>query len=71
MPIYEYFCLDCEHKFELLRPMSKAEESGVCPKCGGAAPRVPSKFCRSSDETSTDASACGTCATDSCNTCSL
>jgi len=36
MPIYEYVCKDCEHKFEALRPMSKADAPIECPFCGGS-----------------------------------
>jgi putative FmdB family regulatory protein len=33
MPIYEYLCPDCELKFELLRPLSRAGEGASCPVC--------------------------------------
>ena len=34
MPIYEYVCNDCEHKFELLQSIS-ADPAENCPTCKG------------------------------------
>lgn len=34
MPVYEYECLDCDTKFEMLRPMKDYAEKGKCPLCG-------------------------------------
>ncbi|MBF0273674.1 MAG: zinc ribbon domain-containing protein [Nitrospinae bacterium] len=34
MPIYEYVCNDCEHKFELLQSIG-AEAAEDCPACEG------------------------------------
>lgn len=35
MPIFEYFCHDCQSKFETL--MFQGErEAPVCPRCGGS-----------------------------------
>ncbi|TFG46937.1 MAG: zinc ribbon domain-containing protein, partial [Dehalococcoidia bacterium] len=31
MPIYEYRCMDCRKKFDLLRPMSQSTEPTECP----------------------------------------
>jgi putative FmdB family regulatory protein len=42
MPIYEYLCPDCELKFELLRPLSRAGEGASCPVCQRDAPRAVS-----------------------------
>ena len=33
MPIYEYQCQDCQHKFELMQRMSAALQT-TCPSCG-------------------------------------
>jgi putative FmdB family regulatory protein len=35
MPIYEYLCLDCQKKFETLRPSSQADAPLACQTCGG------------------------------------
>jgi putative FmdB family regulatory protein len=42
MPVYEYRCPACRATFELLRPMSRAEEPAPCPKGHAAAERVVS-----------------------------
>lgn len=34
MPLYEYECKNCGHKFEKLVSISKADESQKCPECG-------------------------------------
>jgi putative FmdB family regulatory protein len=34
MPIYEYICLDCKQKVELLRPMKDADAPVTCAQCG-------------------------------------
>jgi len=33
MPTYEYECVSCKHKFEILQPISEKPKS-KCPKCG-------------------------------------
>ena len=33
MAIYEYYCGDCGKEFELMRPISRANEPGPCPIC--------------------------------------
>ncbi len=78
MPIYEYFCLKCESKFELLRPISQAGEAAPCPNCHIQAERALSMFaCRSRDASGALASVAGTgsscnsCAATTCSSCSL
>ncbi len=44
MPIYEYLCPDCKHKFELVRPFSQATEAVRCPQCHSEAKRLLSTF---------------------------
>lgn len=33
MPIYEYYCADCQTKFDARRPMAKADEAIQCKQC--------------------------------------
>jgi putative FmdB family regulatory protein len=33
MPIYEYVCLDCGERFELIRSMKEADEPIACEAC--------------------------------------
>jgi putative FmdB family regulatory protein len=35
MPIYEYYCGDCDSKFEVLRSKSKADDPPTCKHCQG------------------------------------
>lgn len=73
MPIYEYICSKCKHKFELLRAMSQSNESVPCPNCGSSAQRVLSVFCASSEGApiSGTGSACSSCSATSCDSCSV
>lgn len=38
MPLYEYKCVKCGHRFEKIEPFS-ASEIKKCPECGGRAER--------------------------------
>ncbi|TET41986.1 MAG: zinc ribbon domain-containing protein [Dehalococcoidia bacterium] len=40
MPIYEYLCPECNHRFELLRRINQASEDASCPHCNGRAKRI-------------------------------
>ena len=40
MPVYDYKCPKCGHRFDLLRSMSARDEDVRCPKCGGEVVRV-------------------------------
>ncbi len=44
MPLYEYFCRRCETKFELLRPMSRSDDTATCPSGHEDAQRMISLF---------------------------
>ena len=39
MPVYDYKCVECGHRFDLLRSLSARDEV-KCPKCGGGVARV-------------------------------
>jgi len=39
MPIYDFKCKECGHRFELFTSISR-RETAACPKCGGAVERV-------------------------------
>ena len=41
MPLYEYKCVKCGHRFEKIESVS-ASETKKCPKCGAKAPRMAS-----------------------------
>lgn len=44
MPIYEYYCAQCELRFELRRSYEEAGEWAHCPQCKRQVGRVPSAF---------------------------
>ncbi|MDP2744435.1 MAG: zinc ribbon domain-containing protein [Dehalococcoidia bacterium] len=76
MPIYEYCCPGCQHRFELLRPLASAGESVACPRCRKPAKRAVSSFAcfsRGVDGSSTPVagggSGCSSCSSSSCATC--
>ena len=69
MPIYEYRCKNCQHKFEKLVTGS---EKVKCPRCGkGKLERLFSVFGVKSGEKFTPSSggSCGTCTASSCQGC--
>ena len=43
MPLYEYYCGNCEGIFELLRPVSAAAQAQPCPQCDNDAGRIVSR----------------------------
>ena len=49
MPIYEYYCANCKAEYELLRPVSKADETAPCQTCGQPGERQLSSFSFKSD----------------------
>jgi putative FmdB family regulatory protein len=77
MPLYEYYCADCEIKFETLRRMSQADDPIVCVRCGGTnTSRAVSAFAAISkgnggaSRSLGSASGCASCSATSCATCS-
>ncbi len=77
MPLYEYYCRQCEKKFELLRPMSRSDEPAACPSGHAGAQRVLSLFAAFSSGEGGAAtavgggSACGGCVGGHCTTCGV
>ena len=44
MPIYEYYCADCNFDFEVMRSVSQLDDPANCEKCGKQAQRQLSNF---------------------------
>jgi putative FmdB family regulatory protein len=45
MPVYEYYCEQCESVFEALRPLRESDRPAACPSCGREAERImPTAF---------------------------
>ncbi|MGQ9572141.1 MAG: FmdB family zinc ribbon protein [Dehalococcoidia bacterium] len=77
MPLYEYYCHECGTKFELLRPMSRADDAVTCPSGHKGAERVLSVFSAVSKGAGGETApiggglACDTCSSTSCSTCPM
>lgn len=39
MPLYEYTCNACDHRFEVLQRMGAGADGLLCPSCGSQSPR--------------------------------
>ena len=40
MPIYEYRCEDCDHRFDAIRPVRERELPCTCPRCASTRSQV-------------------------------
>ena len=49
MPIYEYYCAECDKEFEFMRSVSKADDPAPCDACGNPAQRQLTTFSFKSD----------------------
>ena len=61
MPLYEYKCKACGHRFEVLQRMGEGAAGIECPRCGQeAAEKLLSTFAASTSGSGTSAAApCG------------
>lgn len=61
MPLYEYRCRECGHRFEILQRVGERAEGLTCPHCG--APGVEKQFSTfaSHDASATRGAAAGSC----------
>ena len=79
MPIYEYYCPDCDLRFEARRSMAEADHPLLCAHCQRTqAQRVVSSFAAHasgggsvSSAPSSSGSACGSCSTKHCSACGV
>ncbi len=76
MPIYEYTCSNCGHKFEKMCSLSQSSQGVPCPKCHARGERRLSRFAcvstGSSGETHSIAGGgggCSSCGSSSCSSC--
>lgn len=77
MPVYEYYCAECDRRFEALRAMSQANTPIACPRCAAPnARKVISTFAAISRDggdsrlvASSGPSGCASCSGGSCSTC--
>lgn len=40
MPVYEYECVSCRHRFEKVRAVNFRDRSTFCPECGHGAKKL-------------------------------
>ncbi|MFQ5861722.1 MAG: zinc ribbon domain-containing protein [Candidatus Brocadiales bacterium] len=73
MPIYEFNCTSCTHRFEEYFSSSTQKRAVGCPECGGKeVEKVFSVFgmgANSSNNASSGGSSCASCTSTSCDTC--
>jgi putative FmdB family regulatory protein len=62
MPIYEYTCKECGHRFEILQRLGEGAEGLACPKCDAEnVEKQFSTFASSSSDGSSSFSTSGGC----------
>ena len=74
MPIYEYICLDCKERFEVLRPIKDADTPIECSACQGkhTSRLLAVMFATMGGKTmSSSSSSCSSCASKACSTCGV
>ena len=71
MPIYEYVCLKCELKFEMLRSFNSSDKGITCEKCGSQKiKRTISIFnAHGSSPASSGGVSCASCSGANCASC--
>lgn len=72
MPIYEFRCSSCKHKFEKLCAMGETGENLKCPECGAVSPkRIMSAFRADSADSlrGSRGDSCTTCTSSNCSAC--
>jgi putative FmdB family regulatory protein len=71
MPIYEYACMNCGSKFELMRAMKDADVPVTCGQCQGEhTVRLLSLFnAQSGGRVVAGSSGCASCSSNACATC--
>jgi len=72
MPIYEYYCADCNEKFESLRSMSEADTPIDCINCGNShtSRTITVFFAQSAGKIiAGNAPNCSSCSASSCSNC--
>ncbi|HRD01158.1 MAG TPA: zinc ribbon domain-containing protein [Candidatus Saccharicenans sp.] len=70
MPLYEYICLQCQHRFEALVKMNQSEVT--CPRCQShQVKKLVSSFGigENSSRIKGSSGSCSNCSSSSCSTC--
>lgn len=73
MPIYEYICKECGHRFEALRSMKDADSPIACTECHSEQTRRALSLCYSQSGghalAGSTGGGCGSCSGGSCSSC--
>ncbi|MDD4168768.1 MAG: zinc ribbon domain-containing protein [Desulfotomaculaceae bacterium] len=70
MPIYEFRCAECGHRFEKLCQAGDNGENLHCPNCNNASPkRVMSTFSALGGRKNGSGSGCASCISSNCTNC--
>lgn len=72
MPLYEYVCMDCKTRFDILRPIKDADAPIACENCHSdhTARAISVFFAHSDGRTVTQsAPSCSACSSRACSTC--
>ncbi|MBM7855232.1 putative FmdB family regulatory protein [Desulfohalotomaculum tongense] len=72
MPIYEFRCSSCRHKFEKLCQLGETGENLKCPRCGAPKPnKIMSSFRADSADSlrGSRGDSCTTCTSRNCSAC--
>jgi putative FmdB family regulatory protein len=60
MPIYEYKCRDCGHRFEVLQRLGQGADGLACPRCGAEpVEKVFSTFAAAGESAAASSGVCG------------
>ena len=59
MPLYEYRCKECSHRFESYRRLSDAGKEETCPACGGGAEKMRISLFRAGGSDTGGGGSCG------------
>ena len=64
MPLYEYRCLNCDERFEVLQRMGEGSEGISCPSC--RAPSIERQLSTFAGMTASSSASAEACATPGC-----
>ncbi|MGC8916136.1 MAG: FmdB family zinc ribbon protein [Thermoanaerobaculum sp.] len=68
MPLYEYRCEACGHRFEVWQRMGAGSQGVSCPKCGSeVVKRLLSTFASASGGSASGIGGAGSCSAPSCS----
>ncbi|HAW59989.1 MAG TPA: zinc ribbon domain-containing protein [Actinobacteria bacterium] len=71
MPIYEFDCLNCENRFEVLMSVGGKDSNPKCPNCGKKSLRKCFSTFGFKSSGRSSASSCASCSATSCDTCGI